>query len=267
MRSDKRGVYKSAGNFEDATLNDLVLDTQAAIQYLKSQQRVYPNNIILIGHSEGSLVSVMTAERENIQGLVSLAGPGMSVLDILLLQDQTEPAAKGATKTETDILLGFSQRFYRIVLSTHSAKLRKQKIMNLYDTLEGSEAEAIERWVDKNNGTLSIASAESEAFYHFLQQNPLPYWSEFSGKALILNGDKDSQVSAKENIAGIVNAITTQEASVESEIFKGLNHLFQPANTGAVNEYSEIDITIDEQVLSKISTWLADNFHLTAKNN
>ncbi|MEW6981292.1 alpha/beta hydrolase family protein [Colwelliaceae bacterium 6471] len=261
LRSDKRGVFKSGGDFEDATLNDLVLDTQAAVQYLKSHKQVDSKNIILIGHSEGSLVSVMTAEHENVQGLVSLAGPGMSVLDILLLQDQTEPAAKGATKTETDMLLNFSQRFYHIVLSTPSAKLRKQKVVKLYETLAGDEAEVVAKWVNKNNGTLSIASAESDAFYQFLQQNPLPYWNKYKGKALILNGDKDSQVPAKENVIGIVDAITSQQATIESEVFEGLNHLFQPAKTGSVDEYKEIEKTIDEQVLSRISTWLTVNFN------
>lgn len=261
LRSDKRGVYKSAGDFEEATLSDLVLDTQAAVQYLKSHKRVDSKKIILIGHSEGSLVSIMTAEQENVQGLVSLAGPGMSVLDILLLQDQTEPAAKGATKSETDMLLNFSQRFYQIVLSTPSAKLRKQKIVDLYDSLVGDEAEVVAKWVNKNNGTLSITSAQSHAFYQFLQQNPLPYWNEYKGKALILNGDKDSQVPATENVIGIVSAATNKQATVESEVFIGLNHLFQPAKTGSVDEYKDIEETIDEQVLSKITTWLTVNFN------
>ncbi len=261
LRSDKRGVYKSSGSFEDGTLNDLILDTQAAVQYLKSHKRVDQNNIILIGHSEGSLVSIMTTEHEKVQGLVSLAGPGMSVLDILLLQDQTEPAAKGATKAETDILLKFSQRFYSMVLKTPSSELRKQKVVELYENLKGYEAEVIGKWVNKNNGTLSLGSAESVSFYEFLQQNPLPYWNKFKGKALILNGDKDSQVPAKENVTGIVNAMTAKGSSVESEVFKGLNHLFQPAKTGSVNEYKEIEQTIDTQVLAKISIWLEHNFN------
>lgn len=252
LRSDKRGVYKSSGSYQDATLNDLILDAKAAIQYLKSHERVDPNNIILIGHSEGSLVSIMATAHEKVQGLVSLAGPGMSVLDILLLQDQTEPAAKGATKAETDMLLKFSQRFYSMVLNTHSSEVRKQKVADLYDNLEGDEAKVVDKWVNKNNGTLSLTSAESDSFYDFLQQDPLPYWNKFKGKALILNGDKDSQVPAKENVQGILNAITAKGISVESEVFEGLNHLFQPAKTGSVNEYKEIDQTIDPQVLTKI---------------
>lgn len=261
LRADKRGVYKSGGNFEDASLTNLVLDTQSAIQYLKSHQRVNAESIILIGHSEGSLVSIMTAEKESVQGIVSLAGPGMSVLDILLLQDQTEPAAKGATKAETDILLAFSQQFYSMILNTPSAKVRKKKAIKLYEHLKGYEAEVITKWVNKENGTLSISSAESDSFYAFIQQSPIPYWKQYIGKALILNGDKDSQVPAKENVTGIVNAVNHEKVTIESKILKGLNHLFQPAQTGSIDEYKEIEETIDEKALSVISTWLQKNFN------
>jgi len=260
LRSDKRGVYKSSGDFEDASLDNLVLDTQSAIHFLKSHQRVDANNIVLIGHSEGSLVSIMTAQKEVVQGIVSLAGPGMSVLDILLLQDQTEPAAKGATQAETDVLLTFSQRFYDMVLSTPSADMRKKKAIELYEGLVGNEAEVVGKWVNKNSGTLSIASAESDAFYAFLQQSSIPYWGQYSGKALVLNGDKDSQVPAQQNVEGIVNAVNGETTKVESHIFEGLNHLFQPAITGSVDEYRNIEQTIDEQVLSVVSNWLNKNF-------
>ena len=258
LRADKRGVYKSTGDFAKANLHNLMQDVQAGVKLLKSHQRVDPNNIVLIGHSEGSLVSIMAAADEPIQGIVSMAGPGMSVLDILLLQDQTEPAAKGASKAETDLLLQFSQRFYNMVLTTPSAELRNNKAIELYDNLTGDEAEAVAKWVNKNNGTLSISSAQSDAFYAFLQQNPLPYWQQYKGKALILNGDKDSQVPASENVLGIVKASSI--AKVEQKIFTGLNHLFQPAKTGAVDEYKNIEETIDIKVLSAISVWLQQHF-------
>lgn len=261
LRSDKRGVYKSGGRFEDASLTNLALDTQAAIQFLKSHPSVDNKKIVLLGHSEGSLVSIMAAEKERVQGIISMAGPGMSVLDILLLQDQTEPKAKGASKAETDILLQFSERFYAMVLSTPSATERKQKALALYDSLKGTEAEVVAKWVNKQNGTLSIASAESDSFYTFLQQNPIPYWNRFTGKALILNGSKDSQVPANENLNGIVNAINNDKADVKSQILENLNHMFQPAITGSTDEYKEIEKTIDEKALSVISRWLLQHFH------
>lgn len=262
LRSDKRGVYKSAGSFADASIENLALDTQSAIQFLKLHARIDRKSIILVGHSEGSLVSVMASEKESVQGIVSLAGPGMSVLDILLLQDQTEPQAKGATKVETDQLLNFSKRFYKMILSTPSSKSRKTKAIAMYKNLKGDEAISVEKWVDKQNGTLSIPSAESESFYKFLQQSPLPYWNNYQGKVLVLNGDKDSQVPAYENVSGIIAAINRPKDRVESHILKGLNHLFQPAITGSVDEYQKIEQTIDNSALLIISKWLQNNYSI-----
>ena len=47
--------------------------------------------------------------------------------------------------------------------------------------------------------------------------------------------------------------------------FPGLNHLFQPATTGAVQEYAGIETTIDPAVLTKISSWLLKVTGLDAK--
>ncbi len=121
-------------------------------------------------------------------------------------------------------------------------------------------AKAVDKWVDKNSGTLSLASAESDSFRDFLQQTPLPSWKKFKGKALILNGDKDSQVPAKQNVEGILLALNKQPIKAQSKIFEGLNHMFQPASTGAVDEYSKIETTIDKDVLDSISMWLKTSF-------
>ena len=38
----------------------------------------------------------------------------------------------------------------------------------------------------------------------------------------------------------------------------GLNHLFQPAETGAMSEYLEIETTMDPAALEAVSDWLDD---------
>ena len=43
--------------------------------------------------------------------------------------------------------------------------------------------------------------------------------------------------------------------------FSGLNHMFQPAVTGSVNEYYEIETTIDASVLTLIESWIKERTH------
>ncbi len=258
LRADKRGVYKSSGNFNEATLADFAGDSQAAVQFLKAHNQVDNNRIALIGHSEGSFVAAMTGNREDVNGVISLAGPGLSILDVLLAQDQTEPAAKGASKADTDVLLNFSQRFYQIVINNASEEQRQQKLQSLYDNLKGQEAEIVNRW-NNRSGTLNVANASNDSFFEFLQQSPVKYWQKFNAPVLVLNGDKDAQVPAKANVEGIVNAIAANHGKVESKIFVGLNHLFQTADTGATDEYATIEETMSPEVLATITTWLNTN--------
>jgi len=255
LRADKRGVYQSAGQFKEGDVQNFAHDTQAAIQFLKSDRRVDPNNIFLIGHSEGSFVAAISATIEKVKGIVSMAGPGMSTLDILLLQDKTEPAAKGASKSDTDVLLEFSQHFYKTVLDNTDEAQRKQELQALYDNLTGTKAEIIKKWVGQQ-GTLNVDLAASNTFYLWLQQNPLDYWAKLTIPALILNGDKDSQVPAKENIEGLAQVLRKNNATFKQTIFPELNHMFQKAESGANNEYGNIDETLNPEVLTAISEWL-----------
>ena len=45
---------------------------------------------------------------------------------------------------------------------------------------------------------------------------------------------------------------------VKTIALPGLNHLFQRCRTGAVNEYAEIDETINPAALAAIGDWLAE---------
>lgn len=255
LQTDKRGVYKSSGDFQKATIADFVRDAQAAVHFLQHDARVDPARIALIGHSEGSMVAAMVAATEKVGSVVSMAGPGMSVLDTLLLQDRSEPAAKGATEADTRVLLDFSRKFYQTVLDTPDLALRKKKLQALYDNLSAQDAPIVDKWNDRS-GTLNVDNAASESFFHFLQDDPAPSWRKVSVPVLVLQGDKDSQVAAHESVDAILAALRQDPEPVESKVFQGLNHRFQTASTGATDEYGNIDESISPLVLSTIAQWL-----------
>jgi len=74
---------------------------------------------------------------------------------------------------------------------------------------------------------------------------------------LAINGEKDTQVLAKENLAAIRKAL--EEAGnkhFEVDELPGLNHLFQTAKTGSPAEYAQIEETISPVALEKIASWI-----------
>lgn len=86
VRYDKRGVAASAGAMAGRTEADYRFDTginDAAdwIKMLRADARF--SKIIVVGHSEGSLVGMVAAQREKTDGFVSLEGAGRPAAVVL----------------------------------------------------------------------------------------------------------------------------------------------------------------------------------------
>lgn len=81
---DKRGIAKSKveQKEEDLRFDTYVDDVKAWINQLSGDKRF--SDIILIGHSEGSLLGMIAAQNNpNVAKYISIAGAGMSAPDIL----------------------------------------------------------------------------------------------------------------------------------------------------------------------------------------
>src|SRR5260221_7480878 len=102
LRYDKRGAggWKAEfGRPEDFRFKDYVDDAAALANYLRSSGKF--SKIILIGHSEGGLVAILTARRVPVDRLVLLATAARRQGDLLKAQlekqlppQQVEPIAK-----------------------------------------------------------------------------------------------------------------------------------------------------------------------------
>jgi uncharacterized protein len=76
-------------------------------------------------------------------------------------------------------------------------------------------------------------------------------------QVLALNGSKDLQVPAKENLTLVKAALDkVGNNKVTIREYPGLNHLFQNCKTGLPVEYDKIDETISPKVLEDIAAWI-----------
>ena len=93
FRYDKRTAGKSAKTFDldvQMEFDTFVRDCVAVINYLKDQGY---KNVVVAGHSKGSLVGMLAAEEAPVAGLISLAGTGVPIDVTLEKQLLTQPAA------------------------------------------------------------------------------------------------------------------------------------------------------------------------------
>jgi fermentation-respiration switch protein FrsA (DUF1100 family) len=92
---------------------------------------------------------------------------------------------------------------------------------------------------------------------YFLAYDPQPALRAIQVPVLAINGDKDTQVIAEQNITGIQAAFKEgKNKQLTTKIFPGLNHLFQTAETGQANEYAQIEETVNPLVLAYVTNWI-----------
>ncbi len=256
LRLDDRGVGGSTGDFSQATTVDFVTDISAAVDYLKQRDDIPANKVGLIGHSEGGMVAPMlAAQRDDLAFIISLAGPGVPIIELLAEQKYLIGKVMGhdtamlATQKQKDLQfhaklakLNQEPAYTQVVKAYFAASLKEQ----FTDEVRLSEQ------VESN-----VKVYDTPWFRFFIGYEPGPYLAQVKVPVLALNGEKDVQVEAQSNLAGIQASL--QQAGHEDFTIRALpdlNHLFQTAQTGAVNEYNQISETFSPVALNVMSEWL-----------
>jgi fermentation-respiration switch protein FrsA (DUF1100 family) len=73
---------------------------------------------------------------------------------------------------------------------------------------------------------------------------------------LALFAERDLQVLPSQNEAPVAAALRDAGVAATVRTMPGLNHLFQPAARGTIDEYAVIDVTVDPGVLALVGDWI-----------
>ena len=132
------------------------------------------------------------------------------------------------------------------------------KIVALFrENLEKKKApkEDIEKAVNQFKATFGAATYTW--YRYFLMTDAATFWKKVNCPVLALNGEKDLQVDADENLPAIAKALKSSgNKSVKTMKLSDLNHLFQHCKTGLPAEYSNIEETFSPEALKIISDWI-----------
>ncbi|HEY7545261.1 MAG TPA: alpha/beta fold hydrolase [Blastocatellia bacterium] len=272
LRVDDRGVGKSTGKFSEATSEDFAADVLAGVEYLKTRKEINPRRIGLIGHSEGGLIAPMVAAKStDIAFIVMMAGQGLTGEEILYLQGALISKADGVSDDFIAQNRAMQERVFAIVKREKDGVVAERKIREeavSFREIAASKAEATEE--QKKTINVIAAAIESQAkfvvlpwFRFFLTYNPRPALMKVKCPVLAINGEKDLQVPAKENLAAIRQALEAGgNKDYTSLALPNLNHLFQTCRTGAISEYAQIEETISPVALNTISNWILKHTNL-----
>ena len=253
LRYDKRGVGKSTGAADTATILDLAADASAAIEFLKSRKEINSGKIGLIGHSEGALIAPYLATHSNkdIAWLVLLAPPATVGEETLLRQSELIGRVGGLSDTQLESSLSFDHAAYDLVRAQTDTAALAEKLAQL---VKDSQMDAVLPPAALEN---QLRMLSSPWFRFFLDYDPIPALQSLQTPTLALYGQKDLQVHSKLNLPLIQKALQDAgDKDFEARELPGLNHLFQPAYSGSPTEYEAIEETISPVALQAISGWL-----------
>lgn len=253
LRFDDRGVAKSEGDFSSATVFDFASDAKAATNYLKSRKDIDHNKIGILGHSEGgSVAQIIASEDHSLNFIITMAGPGIKGNELLVLQNDAMSKAMNIPEFTRLLNKKLNEKTYEIIMKNDSKEKAHKELKEYYKTTVHYKY-----LTDKELDNL-VENLYTEHIRQLLLFDPMDYLTKINCNVLAINGTKDLQVTSIENLEGISKGLShNKKTKIIS--YEGLNHLFQPATTGLVNEYSDIETTIDPKVLEDITIWLNTN--------
>jgi uncharacterized protein len=260
LRWDDRGIGGSTGSMATSTSEDFASDVLAAVGFLKNRKEIDPKKIGLLGHSEGGMVAPLAAIRsKEIAFVILMAGPGLTGEDLLFRQGELINRAMG---TSEDIIV-MNRQIQTAIFSAlkeepDNDKAEKKIRDNLSQIFAGLPEE--QRAAQKQFETIvdsQIKMLLTPWFRYFISYDPKPALRQLTCPVLALNGEKDLQVPAQEDISAIESTLKASgHSNFKTVIFPHLNHLFQTCSTGSLAEYSQIEETIAPEALKLIADWL-----------
>jgi len=263
LRVDDRGMGGSGGSiptFFQNTSEDFMGDVLAGIEYLKSRKEISPKEIGIIGHSEGGIIAPMAAvQSSDVAFIVLMAGTGLMAEDVLYSQNELLLRSVGASD---EVLAarraGLKQTFDILKNEKDYTKAGIKILKNARDELaKMSDKEKEALGVVEAMIELQIQVTLSPWFRFFLSHDPRTTLKNVKCPVLAINGEKDLQVSSKENLRAIEEALKAGGNKHHMiEELPNLNHFFQTAETGAITEYGKIEETISPTALELISDWI-----------
>ena len=244
LRYDDRGIGGSKGEVENATTMDFSYDAEAAFDYLRNRKEINASQVGILGHSEGGVINFMVAARRpEVAFLVSLAGPSVKGIEVLKEQQKAILRASGMTEEAVQFNSNTNAQLFDIIEAS-SSREEADSLMRQLLKGWGYNEELTEQ---------TVGQMASPWMYYFLKYDPTEAIVKTNCPAMLLNGSKDLQVIASQNLPGYEKIIAEHgKTNLILHEMPDLNHLFQHCDTGSPNEYFEIEETISPEVLEMI---------------
>lgn len=221
LRYDKRAIGKSrnAGLKEiDLRFETYIDDAKGWIDFLKKNKRF--TQIIVIGHSEGSLIGMIASHEKGVYKFISIAGIGESADKILKDQLKVQPPEV------LDIALPIIDKLVKGEIVTDVNPM-------LYSLFRPSVQPYMISW---------------------FKYDPSKEIAKLKIPVLIVQGSTDIQVSEKD-----AKILAQANQKAEKRIIKGMNHIFKEAELDRlknIQTYNQPELPIKPELIEAIVSFI-----------
>jgi hypothetical protein len=247
-------------------MDDRARDVLAAVRFLAEHPGIDREGIGVLGHSEGGWVVPLAAAEapEEIAFAVLMAGPGQSPRNLLLSQQRTMLAAQGSEEAEIAAREAFLEGNFEVILASPDTATARARLLERRKTilaeLPDARRDALEAYFDEQTDAArdqALWIANTPWFRDLLAFDAAPSLRGMDQPVLALFGENDLQVPVDEN-APLLARLLDADARPDREVrvLPGLNHLFQPSETGLPTEYAAIDTTMSAAALETVGEWV-----------
>ena len=259
LRYDKRGVGESKGDFATALTSDFADDAAAAVDFLRTRKEIDKKCIGIIGHSEGGIIAPMVAaSNRNIAFIVLMAAPGIKGIDIIMAQNENAMKRQNMEPENIETLQKINREIFESLADWEGTETNRTILRDNLNRLWEKLPLLVRLKMNKDQYIRNNFNAIIRPWYrNSLQINPETYLTKVSCPVFAINGEKDTQVIALNNLTTIKKALKKgKNYRYETKTYPNLNHLFQTCETGEADEYGRIEQTISEEVLGDITSWI-----------
>jgi uncharacterized protein len=223
VRYDKRGIgeSKNSGLQEiDLRFEDYVQDVEGWIKLLKEDDRF--SNIIVLGHSEGSLIGMIASHKQEAKKFISIAGIGIPAGDIIRKQ------LKGQPQFVLDESL-------KIIEKLENGETVENVSQMLYSLFRPSVQPYIISW---------------------FKYDPQKEIAKLDIPILIVQGTTDIQVSVSD-----ADKLALANKKSQKQIIEGMNHILKEAEVDRqknIQTYSIPDLPLKKELMEVIVKFIEE---------
>ncbi|WP_259070445.1 alpha/beta hydrolase family protein [Mucilaginibacter sp. X4EP1] len=268
LRVDDRGAGKSTvgDKGKNATTLDFSYDVETSLNYLESRPDVDKKHVGLIGHSEGGMIAPMVAaRRKDISFIVMWGASEVGGAQINEEQNAYALRKSGLDSLSVKAFMDLHSQILPLFASSPNKDTLDKRIQVIFDNWKKNQSPKVldDLKVHDNSIIGQTLFLMYNSIYDvpwirfFFAYNPQTDLAKVKCSVLAINGEKDTQVLAVENLS-LIKKILTENGNKDFEVkaIPGLNHLLETAQTGDFTEYGKIEETISPVALNIICNWI-----------